>query len=170
MLSFEPMPFCCEKAFLSIGSNDGWRIFNLRLAFSALKLSPFTITESVSSVYEEDFIGADGPPILTCVAMIRTALLPHSLLSILKEIENKIGRKKSRRWAPRIIDIDIIDYGGWVYADENLILPHPRFDERPATAAALLEINPLWIHPLKKKPLEIYTSSFRILENEKASF
>ncbi|MBN1619333.1 2-amino-4-hydroxy-6-hydroxymethyldihydropteridine diphosphokinase [candidate division WOR-3 bacterium] len=162
------MPLLCKKAFLSIGSNDGWRGFNLGLALSALKLSPFIITESVSSIYEEDFIGAEGPSILTCVAMIRTALSPHFLLSVLKEIESRIGRIKGRRWSPRTIDLDIIDYAGWIYADENLILPHPRFDERPATAAALIEINPLWIHPLKKKPLKIHASSYRILENEKA--
>ncbi|MBN2364025.1 2-amino-4-hydroxy-6-hydroxymethyldihydropteridine diphosphokinase [candidate division WOR-3 bacterium] len=154
------MRFTAE-VYLSVGSNKGWREFNHRLAVSALKTLPLILAESESSLYEEEFLGAEGPSILTSVLKVRTPLTPIALLSIISEIENKIGRDRLKRWSPRIIDIDIIDYNGWIYADNRLILPHPRFDSRPATVIAMLEINPDWKHPLKKRALSTCESNFK---------
>ncbi|MBN1151322.1 2-amino-4-hydroxy-6-hydroxymethyldihydropteridine diphosphokinase [candidate division WOR-3 bacterium] len=156
------------SVFLSLGSNQGWRENNLRLATSALAAIPCCQIVSQSSVYEENFIGSEGPAILTKVLKIRTAILPHTLLGFIQKIEDDIGRQRQKRWAPRLIDIDILDYRGWIYADERLILPHPRFDKRPGTIKALLEIQPHWIHPLKGRTCNINEIDFkgRIFEEE----
>ena len=77
-----------------------------------------------------------------------------NLFFIIKDIEKKLGRKKTLINRPRICDIDIIDYGGQIYklSDNNnkLTIPHPRLHNRNFVLFPLFEIEKNWKHPSKK--------------------
>ena len=73
------------------------------------------------------------------------------LLKIIQLIEKKIGRKKSKKNDPRIIDIDIVDFNGIVRLSKDLILPHPKAHLRNFVLYPILEIDPKWSHPILRK-------------------
>ena len=75
------------------------------------------------------------------------------LLKQINLIEKKIGRKKTKKNEPRVIDIDIIDFNGEIRNknSKNLILPHPRSHLRNFVLYPILQIDPNWSHPIFKK-------------------
>ena len=77
---------------------------------------------------------------LNAVLKIRTSLPPLTLLKNLKSIEKELGRKKSQRYAPRTIDLDILFYGGRSVNAKELQIPHPRLFERDFVLKPLSEI------------------------------
>lgn len=132
--------------YLSLGSNLGDRFANLRLAIARLQ-EHFTVT-AVSPVYATEPWGdSDQPPFLNaCVGAITTAS-PHVTLQLIKSIETEMGRRPSRRWGPRLIDIDILFYDRVILHDPGLTIPHPRIAERVFVLAPLADIIPDFQHP-----------------------
>jgi 2-amino-4-hydroxy-6-hydroxymethyldihydropteridine diphosphokinase len=136
-------------AFLSLGSNLGDRLENLKNAEQALKNAGFRITES-SSVYETEPWGFDqqGHFLNKVVRVISPEKNPDKLLAIIKAIERACGRTVyAEKWQPRIIDIDILYLDSLVYKSEKLSIPHPGLTERMFVLVPLLEIAPDWIDP-----------------------
>jgi 2-amino-4-hydroxy-6-hydroxymethyldihydropteridine diphosphokinase len=78
-----------------------------------------------------------------CIA-IETSLDPHALLFVLHKVETKFGRDRAheRRWGPRTLDLDIIDYDDMHLDKPELTLPHPRLFERAFVLVPLAEIAP----------------------------
>jgi 2-amino-4-hydroxy-6-hydroxymethyldihydropteridine diphosphokinase len=74
-------------------------------------------------------------------------LEPHELLAAFKEVERSLGREKTVRWGPRIIDIDILLYGDRSLTEGNLEIPHPEMHRRPFVLTPLAEIAPEVMHP-----------------------
>jgi 2-amino-4-hydroxy-6-hydroxymethyldihydropteridine diphosphokinase len=70
------------------------------------------------------------------------------LLAALKHVERAGGREPTFRNGPRVIDCDILDFGGRVSRLPGLLLPHPRLARRRFALAPLAEIAPLWRHPI----------------------
>jgi len=66
---------------------------------------------------------------------------PRALLRAAKEVEREGGRLPSRRWGPRAIDVDIIFFGDQRLALRDLVIPHPRFQDRPFVLAPLRELG-----------------------------
>jgi 2-amino-4-hydroxy-6-hydroxymethyldihydropteridine diphosphokinase len=101
----------------------------------------------------------DQPAFTNSAAVIRTSLPPRALLSVVKKIEVRAGRRPSKAWGPRELDIDIIDYNSqilnWRQRDTQsfkcnrfrLILPHPRIEMRAFVLQPLLDVAPHWHHP-----------------------
>jgi 2-amino-4-hydroxy-6-hydroxymethyldihydropteridine diphosphokinase len=73
---------------------------------------------------------------------VRTTLKPQALLAALLAIENRHGRRRSMRNAPRTLDLDLLLYGEQVLGQDGLRLPHPRLHERAFVLAPLAEIAP----------------------------
>ena len=90
------------------------------------------------------------PEFVNSVISVETHLCADDLLHLLLDLETNFGRKRKRRWAPRVIDVDILDYQGQVYksTDGSLTLPHPRFPERDFVLLPLRDVAPLWFHPV----------------------
>ena len=88
---------------------------------------------------------------------LNIGILVYESLSLLKLFENinliqkKIGRIKTKKNDPRVIDIDIIDFNGLKKDSNKLILPHPRAHMRNFVLYPILEIDPKWSHPILKK-------------------
>ena len=138
------------EVFIALGSNLGDREANLRDAQAAM--APAVTIDVRSSVYETrpQYV-TDQPPFLNMVVRGTTGLGPKALLGRLKKIETNLGRRPSRRFGPRLIDLDILYYGDKVFNDEVLILPHPRIAERAFVLLPLAEIAPRHRHPVTQR-------------------
>jgi 2-amino-4-hydroxy-6-hydroxymethyldihydropteridine diphosphokinase len=84
---------------------------------------------------------------------VRCTLDAKKLLSLCKNIELKLGRKKSPKNSPRECDIDIIDFNGSVQKD-TIYLPHKMMHKRNFVLFPLFEIEKNWVHPLLKKDIK----------------
>ncbi len=132
---------------LGLGANLGDRLANLERALELLAgdCGPFVR----SSVYETPPWGdLDQPAFLNLVAQGQTALAPAALLARCKEVERQVGRTTTRRWGPRIVDIDVLAYGDAVLELPELQIPHARLHERGFVLVPLAEIAPGWRHPV----------------------
>jgi 2-amino-4-hydroxy-6-hydroxymethyldihydropteridine diphosphokinase len=95
----------------------------------------------------------DGQPwYVNGVAELETVLPPHELLARALEVESAFGRVRRRRWAPRVIDLDILayhDHENWGAVPAVApIVPHPRLHERAFVLVPLVELAPGWRHPV----------------------
>lgn len=92
-----------------------------------------------------------GPSIRTfanAAALIDTDEGPPALLARLKRIERSMGRRPGRRWAARVIDLDIVLWSGGYWQDRRLTIPHPAFRQRRFVLAPLATITPGWRDPV----------------------
>lgn len=139
-----------ENAFLSLGSNIGDPIENLRKALDNLQL--FYDIRAVSSPYRSISMLKDNQPDYFNIAvLIKTDKNPVEVLHINQKIESDMGRIKTKKWGERVIDIDIADYGGLVLSYPELILPHKDMAERSFVLLPIKEIFPQYTHPVTKK-------------------
>jgi 2-amino-4-hydroxy-6-hydroxymethyldihydropteridine diphosphokinase len=135
------------KVFLGLGTNIGDRRANLEKALSCLKEAGIKIKKT-SSVYETEPIGVvEQEWFYNMVVEAETKLPPLKLLSLVKGIEKKMGRVNSKRWGPRLIDIDLLMYDNLQFRDTTregykLKLPHPEIKNRAFVVLPLLEIAP----------------------------
>jgi 2-amino-4-hydroxy-6-hydroxymethyldihydropteridine diphosphokinase len=130
------------KAYLGIGTNIGDRIRNLQDAIAALKLLPMTRVTDVSNVYETDPVGYENQDdFLNIVVEIETELNSDNLLGACLGIEAGLGRIRTIKNGPRVIDIDLLIFGDEVKNTNTLILPHPRMMERNFVLKPLLDID-----------------------------
>ena len=97
--------------------------------------------------------GVTGQPaFVNAVAEVETALPPEALLQRLHLIERMAGRRRTLRWGPRTLDLDLIDYHGLVRpAPARPVLPHPGIAERIFVLAPMAEIAPRWRHPVNHR-------------------
>ncbi len=127
-------------AYLGLGSNLGDRARNLREALERLQEGGVTMRD-VSSVYESDAILlTEQPPFLNLVARVETELGPRELLQTCLRVEGEMGRVRTVRWGPRVIDIDILLYGGQTIDEPGLRVPHPGLRERAFVTVPLEEV------------------------------
>ncbi len=132
-----------NEAFISIGSNIGERHQYLYEAIDALNSRTDTTVEKVSSIYETAPVGyTDQANFLNVVISIHTSLSAKHLLAACQHIEQELGRKRTIRWGPRTVDLDILLYNQEKIITEHLIVPHPRMAERAFVLVPLLEIAP----------------------------
>lgn len=132
-----------RRAVLGLGGNLGDRADNLHAALDALAHLPNTDVVAVSSLYETAPVGyADQPDFYNLVAVVETALSPRALLGGCLGIEAALGRVRTFRNAPRVVDIDVLLYEGVASDDAELTLPHPRMMERAFVLVPLSELFP----------------------------
>ncbi|MBE6768918.1 MAG: 2-amino-4-hydroxy-6-hydroxymethyldihydropteridine diphosphokinase [Ruminococcaceae bacterium] len=131
------------RAVLGLGANLGDPLTALRTAVDALGLLPHTAVTAVSSVYQTAPVGyADQPDFYNIVVTVETALTPHALLGGCFGIEAALGRVRTFRNAPRVVDIDLLLYEGYCEKTEELTVPHPRMMERAFVLVPLAELFP----------------------------
>lgn len=107
-----------------------------------------------SSLYETAAWGnTNQNAFLNQVLCIESKLAPITLLEKCLSIEKKMGRIRDSKWSPRTIDIDILFYHDVMMEKENLIIPHPRIQDRLFTLVPLNEIAPHEIHPIFKRSI-----------------
>jgi 2-amino-4-hydroxy-6-hydroxymethyldihydropteridine diphosphokinase len=107
---------------------------------------------ALSSVYESPPWGyADQPAFLNMALVAETDLEPLALIAFLKNLETGLGREKTFRNGPRLIDMDILFYDDLVFNHDDLVIPHPRLHERAFVLVPLNDIAPDLMHPVLKR-------------------
>ena len=131
---------------IALGSNLGDRLANL--AHARKWMMKKIKVKDESSIYETEPWGVtDQPRFLNQVVVGQTSLSPEELLHFLKQIEIEMGRVKTIRFGPRLIDLDILLMGNLEYNSPDLTIPHPRMTERAFVLVPLAEIAPNLVIP-----------------------
>jgi 2-amino-4-hydroxy-6-hydroxymethyldihydropteridine diphosphokinase len=128
------------RAYLGLGANLGDRLANLRRAVSLLDERGARFLRS-SRVYETEPVGPDQPDYLNVVLEVETELSPRGLLIACLAVEQAMGRVRSERWGPRVIDADVLTFGDQEIKEPDLQVPHPRMHERAFVMIPLLELD-----------------------------
>jgi len=118
-------------------------------ALAAVKAEDIAVL-SASPVLATAPLGPGGRTYANAAALVATDLDPPALLARLKRIERQFGRRRGRRWGPRVIDLDIILWSGGSWRPRRpdaLTLPHRAYPERGFVLAPLAAIVPDWRHP-----------------------
>ena len=146
------MPY---TAFIAIGSNMESPAANCRRAMDRLGDSPGMTLLARSSLYRSEPFGkTDQDWFVNAVVRIDTSLSPEELLMACLSIEQEMGRSRSEKWGPRIIDLDILFYDDLILKLEGLEIPHPGIPERSFVLVPMNEIAPDYTHPQLKKPVK----------------
>ena len=139
------MPLC----LLGLGSNLGNRAALLRAAMQHLEQMSCGRIVSRSGLHETPPIG--GPrgqeTFLNAAVLLETSVPPDALLAIVNKIETDLGRRRSERWGPRTIDIDLLIYDDLIQTTGQLQLPHPRMAWRRFVLVPAAEAAPTMRHP-----------------------
>jgi 2-amino-4-hydroxy-6-hydroxymethyldihydropteridine diphosphokinase len=148
----------------NLPSGLGTPRYTLEAALAALAARGLGVVRR-SAWYRTPAVPAgSGPDFVNGAAALETALAPHEVLEALHGVERALGRRRDRRWEPRVCDLDLLASDNMVLPDSatarawmqdrgdaappELVLPHPRLHERAFVLAPLAEIAPDWRHPL----------------------
>ncbi|MFN3454514.1 MAG: dihydropteroate synthase [Pseudobdellovibrio sp.] len=139
-----------QLAVVGVGSNIN-PLVNLRKALSSLKKIQNCKVLNVAKIYESDALLPEGLSSLEITKWnkkyLNSAILvevesfnPEAFLCVLKDIEKKIGRSESARWAPRLIDLDLLWVSDYEHMSHNLTIPHKELLNRPFALLPLLDL------------------------------
>ncbi|MCH2023113.1 MAG: 2-amino-4-hydroxy-6-hydroxymethyldihydropteridine diphosphokinase [Saprospiraceae bacterium] len=139
--------------YLALGSNLGNPQLNLIAAIESISQSIGKV-EKCSSVYKTAAWGnEDQDDFYNQVVLVKTLLKPIELMNCCQQIEKKLGRISKQKWAPRIIDIDILFYNQLIFNHKDLVIPHPLIQDRNFVLVPLSEISEGYIHPANNKTI-----------------
>ncbi len=129
-----------SKAVLSIGSNVGDRLAQLRSAVAGL--APYVT--GASPVFQTPPWGpVRQQPFLNAVLLVSDPdARPADWLERAQACEQAAGRTREQRWGPRTLDVDVITVDDVVSDDPQLTLPHPRAAERAFVLVPWWSVDP----------------------------
>jgi 2-amino-4-hydroxy-6-hydroxymethyldihydropteridine diphosphokinase len=166
------MPKHAAHIILSLGANltsaVGKPVATLAAAADMLKKQGVVIRAISEYYHTPAFPAGNGPDYVNAAIACSVEWSPTQTLDILHEIEDKMGRARTQRWGQRTLDIDMVAYDDLVFpnavtymhwrslslADQmkqtppELILPHPRIQDRAFVLVPLFDIAPDWHHPV----------------------
>ena len=129
------------RIYLGLGSNLGTRSRNLSAARRRLREQGVLILRQSHVIETEPWGVKDQPRFLNQVIAGEWAGSPRQLLRAVKSVEREGGRRPTRRWGPRIIDVDILLFGNETVSSRDLVIPHPRIAERPFVVEGLADLG-----------------------------
>jgi len=127
--------------YLGIGSNLGSRARNLSAARRRLRQRGVRILRQSRVMETEPWGVTEQPRFLNQVVEGEWGGTPRSLLRIAKTVERQGGRRRTSRWGPRVIDVDILLFGDQRVRERDLVIPHPRIRERDFVVESLAELG-----------------------------
>jgi 2-amino-4-hydroxy-6-hydroxymethyldihydropteridine diphosphokinase len=146
-----------HEAAIGFGSNLGQSCAILQAAWQALQAHPDIFSRALSSPYRSQPVDMESAHwFVNAVALIRTRLTPHSLLHLLHAIEARYGRLRNPQahgCQDRTLDLDLLFYDELVLHDDQVIIPHPRMEQRLFVLEPLAEIAGNRNHPLSRKTM-----------------
>jgi 2-amino-4-hydroxy-6-hydroxymethyldihydropteridine diphosphokinase len=140
-----------HQVVLIIGGNEGDRHALIQLAKSKLDylFGPATLA---SSIYESSPWGGNSNGYyLNQVLNYQVVQSPLEILRSIQKIEIELGRERKQKWGNRTMDIDILYYDDQVVELPDLVIPHPYLHLRSFVLEPLVEILPLYLHPVLDK-------------------
>ena len=142
-----------EPVVIGLGTNLGDRLASLRLAVARLRALPDLRIDAVSPIYESQAMVPEGAPPDWARPYLNLAVLadwpgtPETLLRALKQIEADLGRKPRERWAPRVIDLDLLAFDRLALRNSTLTVPQAGLAERPFALLPFADVAPGWGFP-----------------------
>jgi 2-amino-4-hydroxy-6-hydroxymethyldihydropteridine diphosphokinase len=129
------------RVVLGLGSNVGLRPRNLSEARRRLRQKGVRILRQSRVIETEPWGVLSQPRFLNQVIEGEWLGTPRQLLKVAKDVEREGGRIKTRRWGPRVIDVDILYFDDANINQRDLVVPHPRIGERPFVRQSLAELG-----------------------------
>ena len=131
-----------NQVYLGIGSNKNHPYFRINTVLKQINRIKSTNIVKKSSLYVTKPLGPQAQPnFINSVIKIKTNLSPDELLGELQKLEKLHNRKKTKRWGPRSMDIDILIYNKIIMNTEKLVIPHPGLEYRDFVLIPLYEIT-----------------------------
>lgn len=164
-----------SAAYVALGGNlpsdVGPPDQTLAAAITALENADIAVRARSRFFATPCFPAGAGPDYVNAVIEVECSLSPEDLLGVLHEVEAKFHRKREQRWGMRTLDLDLLSFGDQVWPDllayeawrnlppedqinhapDQLILPHPRLQDRAFVLVPLCDIAPEWVHPVLKR-------------------
>ncbi|MDE3027218.1 MAG: 2-amino-4-hydroxy-6-hydroxymethyldihydropteridine diphosphokinase [Paracoccaceae bacterium] len=157
---------------VALGSNqqssEGGPLQTVKAAIERISMLGIDI-KRISRFYQTpSFPPGSGRDFVNAAIAIRSDLAASQLLALLHEVEQHFGRQRLRRWGERTLDLDLIAVGDQIAPDRatfeywrglsldqqqteaptQLILPHPRLQDRAFVLVPLADVAPDWCHPV----------------------
>jgi len=140
-------------AVVGLGASLGDRAATLRTAVCLLAAWPGVEVLAASRLYASPPAGGvTGGAFLNAAARVRVSEGPEALHAALRAVETRLGRRVTRRWADRVLDLDILWFEGLEWATPTLTVPHPRLAERAFAVRPLLDVASGATHPTTGTP------------------
>ena len=145
----EPQNQHWYPAYVGLGSNLHGPAGQLQAAIEMLGTLARTRLIAQSSLYRSaPFGGIEQPDFMNAAVSLLTQLTAQELLAEMQQIEVRRGRDRDEvRWGPRVLDLDLLVYGGMTIAEPDLVVPHPGIAERNFVLLPLQEIAPELVIP-----------------------
>ena len=134
-------------AYVGLGANLGEPRQVVSEALGELAATPGILNCTASRLYGSTPVQADGPLFVNAVARLETRLAPLQLLDALQTIENRHGRLRPYRNAPRTLDLDLLLYDALKIDSPRLVVPHPRMHHRAFVLKPLTDLAPDLVLP-----------------------
>jgi 2-amino-4-hydroxy-6-hydroxymethyldihydropteridine diphosphokinase len=142
-------------AYIGIGSNLGHKALNCKHSIANIDQVPGCEVTACSDLFETEPEGVTGQQwYANCVAEVKTGCTPSELLNSLMAIEQEMGRIRTKKWEPRIIDLDILLFGKQVMDSAYLVVPHPLLHTRRFVLEPLVQLAPELVHPVLKVTIQ----------------
>lgn len=136
------------NVLIALGSNLQQPQQQVQRAIQVLAETPGLQMLQASSLYVTAPVGYDNQPdFINAVVSMQTDIPATDLMALLLQIEETFGRERPFPNAPRILDLDLLDYDGMRMDTAHLRLPHPRMHERGFVMLPLAEIQPDFVVP-----------------------
>jgi 2-amino-4-hydroxy-6-hydroxymethyldihydropteridine diphosphokinase len=116
--------------------------------------------ERVSPVMASAPLGPSRRRYANSAAIVAADLMPDALLRRLKATERRFGRRGARRWASRVLDLDIVLWTGGAWSSPGLTVPHIAFRQRAFVLRPAAAIAPGWRDPLTRRTLRQLAAAF----------
>ena len=124
----------------------------IRAALAALEEAGVEVTRA-SDIIATAPLGPPGRQYANAVVAVEAPSDPPALLALLKAVERRFGRRRGKRWGPRVLDLDVVLWDGGCWSSPGLTIPHIAFRERAFVLAPAKAIAPLWRDPLTGQTL-----------------
>ncbi|SCG96447.1 MULTISPECIES: 2-amino-4-hydroxy-6-hydroxymethyldihydropteridine diphosphokinase [unclassified Romboutsia] len=145
-------------SYLGLGTNMGDRLGYILKACELIDTHENVKITKKSKIYETKAWGyTDQADFLNVCLEVQTNLDEYELLNLCQDIEQKLNRKRIIRWGPRTIDVDILFFNDKISNDENLLLPHPRIQDRAFVLIPLMDLNSKLL--INGKTIDIHLNS-----------
>ena len=163
---------CKHYCLIAMGANlpsaTGTALQTLEKSLELFLLESLQIARISKWFSTPAFPAGSGPDFVNGAVLIETDLTPEGVLAALHRIEAAMGRTRENRWEPRLCDLDLIAYDDKILPDldtylhwksldlsnqktltpDQLVLPHPRLQDRSFVLVPLNDIAPDWVHPV----------------------
>ena len=131
-----------NTVFIALGSNLHNPIYHLEKGIRQINHLPETNIVKRSSLYKSKPLGPKNQPnFINAVVKIKTNYDPIELLNALQDIENKHHRRRTKKWGPRTLDLDILTFNHIEMNNERLVIPHPEIINRDFVLIPLFEVT-----------------------------